>query len=309
MRLKIISARNPPIHYVPLHKSRKHDIVYLKPGHNARERNKTVKCYEITNCQPKDREACYVWNSFRDSPQDMDNIKCWILKGVYQEENADLYKKCKLCKYYLMMNRDSGIVSDYDADLAIITCEGTINMDRGKALEKTWETLKSHGKNKVLLDLTRVTNIYSSGLGTIITIHKSTQAAKGLLILVCPDGYVKNLFQVTKLSRLLKIVGDTREARDAYDAYKLLEAKKTAQPTAPETLKPKQPPKERPQCFVYWKDKNPRNATGCNECFKRIKPSNQPCWIVEGMIEGVSFQYVNEDCEDCPYFAQYGEAG
>ena len=178
-----------------------------------------VKCYDVTACSAKERETCYVWNSFRENPQDMENIKCWILKGVYQEENKDLYAQCKQCKYYLLMNRDSAVVSDYDADLAIVTCEGAINNDRGKALEKAWQTLKSHGKNNVLLDLSRVNNIYSSGLGAVITIHKNTQAEKGLLIIVCPDGYVKNLFQVTKLSRLLKIIGNQREAHDAYDAF------------------------------------------------------------------------------------------
>ena len=270
-----------------------------------------MKCYEITKCSQKERDACYVWNNFQENPQDMENIKCWILKGVYQEENKQLYKKCQQCKYYLMMNRDSGIVSDYDADLAIITCEGTINNDRAKALGKTWETLKQHDKSKVLLDLSRVNNIYSSGLGAIITIHKETQTAKGIVIVICPEGYVKNLFQVTKLSRLLKIVKDQPEARDAYDVFKQEETKKKAPAAAaqvkPETAKLK-PPKERPQCYVYWKDKNPRNATGCEECTKKIKPSSQPCWIVEGMIEGISFQYVNEDCEDCPYYAEFGAA-
>ncbi|MGB7568841.1 MAG: STAS domain-containing protein [Chitinivibrionales bacterium] len=270
-----------------------------------------MKCYEITKCSQKERDGCYVWNSFRENPQDMENIKCWILKGVYQEENKQLYKKCQQCKYYLMMNRDSGIVSDYDADLAIITCEGTINNDRAQALGKTWDAIKQHGKSNVLLDLSRVNNIYSSGLGAIITIHKETQTAKGIVIVICPEGYVKNLFQVTKLSRLLKIVKDQREARDAYDVFKQEETKKKA-PAAAAQVKPEiaklKPPKERPQCYVYWKDKNPRNATGCEECTKKIKPSSQPCWIVEGMIEGISFQYVNEDCEDCPYYAEFGAA-
>jgi hypothetical protein len=27
---------------------------------------------------------------------------------------------------------------------------------------------------------------------------------------------------------------------------------------------------------------------------------------VDGMIEGISFQYVNEDCEACTYFTEYG---
>jgi hypothetical protein len=30
---------------------------------------------------------------------------------------------------------------------------------------------------------------------------------------------------------------------------------------------------------------------------------------VDGMIEGISFQYVNEDCETCPYFEEFGKAG
>lgn len=295
-----------------MHKSRKHDIVikesilFLQVDHD-RERTVTVKCYEIAKCSQNDRDNCYVWNSFRENPLEMENIKCWILKGVYQENNKQLYKKCRQCKYYLLMNRDSGIVSNYDADLAIITCEGTINNDRSKALEKTWETIKQHGKSNVLLDLSRVNNIYSSGLGTIIAMHKDIQAVKGILLIVCPEGYVKTLLQVTKLSRLLKIVNNQHEARFKYDVYKQEEAKKKAQPK-PEAIKPK-PPKERPPCYGYWKNKNPRNATGCEECSKKIKPSSQPCWLVEGMIEGISFQYVNEDCEDCPYFLEFGASG
>jgi anti-anti-sigma factor len=269
-----------------------------------------VKCYELTKCTEKEREACYVWTSFKGNPQDLDNIKCWILKGVYNEENKEQYKKCQHCSYYLKMNRESGIASDLNADLAIITCEGTINNERNTALEKTWQTLKKHNKNKVLLDLSRVNNIYSSGLGTIITIHKDTQAAKGLLIVICPDGYVKNLFSVTKLARILTVVADQREARDAFEAHKQLLAKKIAlAAAAQEPVRQKTAPKERPACYVYWKNKNPRNATTCDECFKKIKPSQQPCWIVDGMIEGISFQYVNEDCETCPYFEEFGKAG
>ena len=230
----------------------------------------------------------------------MENIKCWILKGENREEQG----KCRQCAYYGAMNRDSGIVSDADADLAIITGEGAINNDRNKALEKAWQTLKAHAKAYVLLDLSRVNTIYSSGLGTIITIHKETQAMGGLLIVLCPEGYVKNLFQVTKLSRILKITDNLRDAHTAINAHK----QKTVQTAeASEPPKRREPPKERPACHVYWKNKNPRNATTCDECFKKIKPSQQPCWVVDGLIEGISFQYVNEDCETCPYFDEFGK--
>jgi len=266
-----------------------------------------VKCHELTKCSELQRQSCFVWNSYKGTPEDFDNIKCWILKEVYSEENKEQYTKCQRCKYYLLMNRDSGIVSDSNADVAVITCEGTINNQRNTALQKTWQTLKNHNKNNVLLDLSRVNNIYSSGLGTIITIHKDAIAAKGLLVIVCSDGYVKNLFSATKLARILTIAGDQREARDAFDAHKRRQAQKSAQ-SAP-AAQQKIPPKQRPACFDYWKNKNPRNATTCDECFKKIKPSEQPCWIVDGMIEGISFQYVNEDCETCDYYLEFGSEG
>jgi anti-sigma B factor antagonist len=274
----------------------------------CQQRTDIVKCYESAKCSQKDRDACFVWNSFRDNSSDLENIKCWIMKGAYNEANKKQYEKCLQCPYYAAMNRDSGIVSDADADLAIISGDGSINNDRNKALEKTWQTLKGHSKSYVLLDLSRVNNIYSSGLGTIITIHKETLAMGGMLVVLCPDGYVKNLFQVTKLARILKLTSNLRDAHSAIAAHKQLLSKKAAE--APKPQEPKQQrlaPKERPPCHVYWKNKNPQNATTCDECFKKIKPPQQPCWVVDGMIEGISFQYINEDCEPCAYFEEFGK--
>ena len=65
---------------------------------------------------------------------------------------------------------------------------------------------------------------------------------------------------------------------------------------------------KRPECWVFWKNHNPKNATTCDECFKKIKPTGKPCWIVDGMIEGISFQYVDEDCESCHYFEEFAGA-
>jgi anti-sigma B factor antagonist len=251
----------------------------------------------------EEREACYAWNNFRDNPQDMDNVKCWILKGAYQEESGQQLKKCKRCAYYISMNRETGISSDLDSDVAVVTCEGTINAERTKALEKVWENLKQHNRVKVILDISRVNNVYSCGLGAIIKMHKDTAAAKGILVVVVSEGYVTNLFSVTKLSRILCIVKNHRDAHDIFESLKKKESE--AKEKAVEAAKPVKP-KERPACYVYFKNHNPKNATNCDECYKKIKPSGQPCWVVDGMIEGISFQYVGEECESCPYFAEFG---
>jgi anti-sigma B factor antagonist len=274
-----------------------------------------VKCYEVTKCSKEQRESCYAWNSFRENPADMENVKCWVLKGVYQEESGEQLKKCKQCAYYITMNRDTGVASDSDADIAVVTCEGTINTERTKALEKVWENLKQHNRFKIILDLSRVNNIYSCGLGAIIKIHKDAVASKGMLVVVATDGYVTNLFAVTKLSRILKMVKNHRDAHDIFETVKAREeaqravAQKSAAQAKPVAAPKPARPKERPVCYEYFKNHNPKNATACDECFKKIKPTGQPCWIVDGMIEGISFQYVSEDCEDCVYFQEFGPVG
>jgi anti-anti-sigma factor len=266
-----------------------------------------MKCFETKKCAQKERDSCFVWNSFGKTPEEMENIKCWMLKGASNDEKKKQSEKCGGCLYFQAMNRDPGIASETDADLATITGEGTINNERNKALEKTWETLKGHSKIYVLLDLSRVTNIYSSGLGTIIAIHKETQAMGGLLVVLCPDGYVKSLMKVTKLARILNLTGNLRDAHDAIAEHKKSRAPKMVR-ESPEKEPPKPAaPRERPPCWVHWKNKNPRNATTCDECFKKLKPTTQPCWIVEGMIEGISFHYINEECETCPYFEEFGK--
>jgi anti-sigma B factor antagonist len=266
-----------------------------------------MKCHEVTKCSQKQRDSCFVWNSFRDAPKEMEDIKCWMMKGACNEGKNEQYEKCRRCAYFQSKNRDAGIISDADADLAVISGEGTINNDRNKALEKTWETLKEHAKAYVILDLSKVTNIYSSGLGTIIAIHKETKALGGLLVILCPEGYVKSLFQITKLTRIVTLAANLRDAHGTINAHKQLQAPKIPRPSPEkEPQKKPQAPKERPSCWVYWSNKNPRNATACDECSKKIKQSNQACWIVDGMIEGIFFHYVNEDCKTCRYFEEFG---
>jgi hypothetical protein len=103
---------------------------------------------------------------------------------------------------------------------------------------------------------------------------------------------------------VLNLADDQRGAKDLFDA-----ARREAEAAAAEGAagaEEAETPKERPPCHVYWDNHNPRNVTACDECFRKLTPSDVPCWIVDGMIEGVSFQYVNEDCDDCRYFQEFG---
>lgn len=269
-----------------------------------------MKCFEVTKCPDEVRSACYVWNCFKENPADMENLKCWVIKGVYQEGNRDHLEKCHACEYYKAQNGERGVQSQFDANVATITCEGVINNDRSRAIERVWADLKARGKTRVVLNITNVNNIYSCGLGVIITVHKEAKLAGGMLVVVGMQGYVKLMFESTKLHRLLHTARDLREAADLFDAVAKKEAAKAATPVAVAAAVVEKPKvhKKRISCWEYWRNHNPRNATKCDECFRKINPTTQPCWIVEGMIEGVSFQYINEECEGCEYYNEFNES-
>lgn len=149
----------------------------------------------MTGCSEKQRSTCLAWTSFKDNLEEMEDIQCWIIKGYASEGECVKSRKCKKCNYYLAMNRNSGIASEIDADTAIITCEGTLNNDSTAALEKVWENLKKNGKFKVILDITRVNNIYSCGLGMLVRIHKEAIEGGGALVVagpgICPGHIYK----------------------------------------------------------------------------------------------------------------------
>lgn len=267
-----------------------------------------MKCFEITNCSEKERKSCYVWTSFQNSPEELDNIKCWILKGAYPQQNKTQLQKCRKCNYYLMMNRNDGIETDTRTDIATISCDGVINSDKTRALEKVWETLIKNGRYNVILDLSQVNNIYSCGLGLLVKMHKDAQTNKGMLIVTGVQGYALAIFTSTKLSKLLFMAADHQAALQLFDIQKkkIDEAREAENLTAAiQTTSAK--PRKRIPCWDFFENQHPDNVTSCEECFKKISPSRDPCWIVEGLIEGISFQYTNEKCEMCTYFLEFGK--
>ena len=264
-----------------------------------------MKCFEITKCSEQDRKSCIVWRTYKDLPDEMEDIKCWVIKGVYQEENKAQLQKCRKCAYYIKMNQNTGISSNLDTDMALVTCEGSINNDKTRALDQVWSSLKKSGKFKILMDISKVTNIYSCGLGQLVKIHKETEANKGVLVLVGAQAAVATILSSTKLIHLLNIVDDKSAAIAIFDSLKKKEL------AAIEAAIPKPAPipvrqiKTRIPCWQYWSGKNPKNATKCDECYKKVSSDKGPCWIVDGMVEGIAFQYINEECLGCTYFEEF----
>jgi len=89
--------------------------------------------------------------------------------------------------------------------------------------------------------------------------HKEAAAVKGMLVVIVTEGYVTNLFSVTKLSRLLRIARTTATRRTFSITLKIkeTEAQQKAALSAAEAQN-RQNQRNGPACYVYFKKPQPQ---------------------------------------------------
>ncbi len=85
---------------------------------------------------------------------------------------------------------------------AIVRCNGRITSDTTHALKAVVKPLFSDSK-RVVLDLTDVSYVDSSGLGAIVGLYISAKLANCRLTIIYSNQTVKSLFRLTKLDQLL----------------------------------------------------------------------------------------------------------
>ena len=85
---------------------------------------------------------------------------------------------------------------------AIVQCSGKITSDSSPSLKGAVKPLFADYKT-VVLDLTKVSFMDSSGLGTIVGLYVSAKAANSQLKLVNLNDRLKELFSLTRLGDFL----------------------------------------------------------------------------------------------------------
>ncbi len=70
----------------------------------------------------------------------------------------------------------------------------------------------------VLVDLSEVRLLDSSGIGILLTAHRRAAALGARLVLAAPQPAVGRVFELTRTDKLLHIVSTLAEGREALDA-------------------------------------------------------------------------------------------
>lgn len=108
------------------------------------------------------------------------------------------------------------IVEREHNDVTVFTLEGRIGSEGAVDLELALQAAASAGRNRMILDMTKVPYINSSGLRTLADILTQNRRENGDLLLVGLSPKVKRIFQVIGFDRFFADYASIDEALAAY---------------------------------------------------------------------------------------------
>jgi len=93
-----------------------------------------------------------------------------------------------------------------EPDIVVLELAGKITIGRDcKQLEWTTENLIKDKRKKLILDLSGVTQVDSTGLGIIVMSAGQMKNAGGSMRLVCSGGHVEQLLKMTNIDKVVEI--------------------------------------------------------------------------------------------------------
>ncbi|GGK98367.1 anti-sigma factor antagonist [Salinibacterium xinjiangense] len=96
--------------------------------------------------------------------------------------------------------------------IAAVRGVGRLNMVSAPALRETVAVALAAGRTRIVIDLSGVDFVDSSGLGALIGCLKSARQLGGDLRIAQPTAQVEMVLQLSNLDRVLKSYGSTEEA-------------------------------------------------------------------------------------------------
>ena len=96
--------------------------------------------------------------------------------------------------------------------MTVCQVDGEIDINSSPDIKKAFDKLISKKAPKIVINLSKVSYVDSSGLATLVEILKNMKAYGGKMRLTNLSSKVKSLFEITKLDRLFEILPEEEEA-------------------------------------------------------------------------------------------------
>ena len=105
-----------------------------------------------------------------------------------------------------------------DATTSLVTVRGELDLSTVSALRRRVDSVLLTGHVKVVVDLTGVRHMDSSGLAELITCHQLAQELGGGMALVVGDEPIRRTLEIRGVSQLFLIAATHEEALAALSA-------------------------------------------------------------------------------------------
>ena len=103
------------------------------------------------------------------------------------------------------------VTSRIVGDVLVVDIAGELSR-RASSLSSPMKELLAHDRSNLILNLSALTYVDSSGLGQLIAVWTSIRNRGGKLIVLRPSPQVRKQFEITKLDTVFTIVTDETEA-------------------------------------------------------------------------------------------------
>jgi len=108
-------------------------------------------------------------------------------------------------------------ISTSDKHIVIYHLDGNlIGETDGLAMTESLNEKLEEGFKQIIINLSDLQHINSSGLGVLITLLTKARKVGGEVVLANPSTYIQNLLLITKLNTIFQIHTSTEEAIEAY---------------------------------------------------------------------------------------------
>lgn len=113
-------------------------------------------------------------------------------------------------------NADSLIVNtDIRPDAAIVTPVGDVDLTASPVLRQELKRIQSSRPARLVVDLSKVPYMDSSGVATLVEAMKTAQQNRTRLVLCGLQPKVKSIFEIARLDTVFAITPDTEKALTA----------------------------------------------------------------------------------------------
>jgi len=110
---------------------------------------------------------------------------------------------------------DLSIESHHEGAETVVTVVGELDMHTGPLLAERLEGVVEQGPDTVVVEMTQLTFMDSSGLSVLLGAHKSLAERGGSLILAGPNQYILKTLDITGLTDVLPVRGETKPVDDS----------------------------------------------------------------------------------------------